>query len=468
MTRYRIYILFFALFSSIQVFAQERSATMYNMSMLPGRSFINPAFQPEAKFFFGTPGFSQINTEFVNSGFSFNDLFEPTDTGYILTPDRMIDNMPSINQLGVNMHLRPFAFGFRFLKNGYFTFDISPRVGVNYYYPRDLFGFLWKGNAHEDYLGERIGFDQMGIDVLVANEFSIGYSHQLFDALTVGFRGKLLFGIANISTTSSAVGLTTNADNFHLHIDADIEAKMSVPFVLYDSLFDGKDPLLNDDITLDDGLDYLKNNRGYAIDLGGTWMIRDRFLLSAAVNDIGYIDWGGNPSVLRAQGEFAFEGFDFTPLVVDDGDTEMDDLIEDLVDSLRAAFDFNHTSSAYRQWLTPTVHLGFGMKTYKEDMAAILLRSRFYQGVWYPKLTASYNMRVGRWLNLAASYGIERGNFTNLGIGFAIKAGPMQFHLISDNALAFFEPFSAKSVSVVAGLNWVFRTGSRKESTPSI
>jgi len=455
-------------FLGIATRGQEHSAALYNMTLIPDRAYINPAFQPEARFYFGMPGFAMLNVEAGNSGFSFNDVFHETDTGYVVDPDRLLDRLPKVGQLGFNMHHRPLAFGFRFLKNGYFTFDVSNRMSFQFYYPKDMFGLVWKGNAHEDYLGERISFDRLGVEFMMTNEMSVGYSHRIADQVTIGLRGKLISGIANITSSKSEIGFTTQPDNFHLSMDVDYQGHISAPFVDFDSLFATGDPMLTgfDQSMIRPGLDYLKHNRGYAVDIGGTWLILERFLLSASLNDLGYIDWKGNPATFRAAGEFDFSGFDFNPVIA--GDESMDDILEELQDSILNSMDFTTSNGSYRQWLNPTSFLGLNVKTYGKDMIGVLLRSRFYKGAWYPRLTLSYNLRVGRWANLSASYGMERNNFRNLGLGVAINAGPFQYYLITDNALAFDNPFSAKTIHVLTGINWVFGTRPKKGSQPSL
>jgi hypothetical protein len=295
----------------------------------------------------------------------------------------------------------------------------------------------------------------------------LGYSHRFSENLFVGIRGKALFGMANITTTrESKLGFTTDADDFGLAVDMDYQANMTFPQINYDSLFNGGKVEFDNDALLQDGYRYLMNNRGYSIDLGGSWLLMDRFHFSAAVNDIGYIDWNGNPGNLRAKGSFSFEGFDVTPYFTDE--KNWDELSEELMDSLKGAFTFETTQVAYRQWLNPTVYAGFGIVTFGKDQASVLLRNKFYKGLWYPKLTLSYNLRVGRVLNVAASYGLERGSLANIGVGLGVKLGPMQYFIITDNALAFMDPFSAKTMNVVTGLNFLFGTKPKKASTSSL
>lgn len=468
MKKLNFFLTILLLAMSFTALTQQPSATLYHMGGLPDRAFLNPAFQPEAKVYIGMPGFSQIHLMSGHSGFSYNELFTRTDTGFVVDPGKLLSVMPSVSQLGADMFYKPLAFGFRFLKKGYFTFDIGPRYSMQFFYPRDLLGFVWKGNGHEDYLGKRVSFDNMGLEMMLTNEITAGYSHKFKDKVTLGFRARMIQGIANVHMERSVFGLTTDADDFGMTVDLDYQINMSAPLVDFDSLLKGKVGTFTQEMILDLGTEYLKKNTGFAWDFGGSWFIRERLFLSASINNLGYVDWKGNSFTAQSKGTFTFEGFDFTPFV--QGDSTADDMFKELADSLMKIFEITTMEQGYRQRLTPTVQFGAGLYLTKDDVVGFHIRNQFYKGLWFPKLTFSYNHRFGRVLSLSASYGMERGNFTNLGLGFALKTGPLQFYLISDNALAFVYPLSAKSFGVLTGMQWVFGTKQKKKKsgTPSV
>ena len=451
---------------SITLSGQQPSATLYYMEGIPQRTFLNPAFQPESKVFMGSPGFSQLYLQMGNSGFSFNEITTRTDTGFVLNFNKAIAAMPQLSHLSTTFNYQPVAFGFRLLKKGYVTFDMMPRVSFQYYYPKDLFGFIWKGNAHEDYLGERISFDNMGIELSVTNEISAGYSHQIFDGFNIGLRYRAIQGVANIHTERFKGGITTDANDFTITADLDMRISMNIPFIDVDSLLDGKDVAFNQDKIADEALEYVRNNRGQAIDIGVSYKLFDRFLLSASVNDLGYINWRGNPYNFSSKGTFTYSGFDFTSYIQGDS---LDKLaFDELADSIMDIFAVQRSKEGYKQVLSPSVNLGAAFFITQRNSVGFLFRSRFYQGIWFPHMTLSVNHRLGRVLSLTGTYGLERGNFSNVGLGFALKLGPFHYYLITDNALAFAYPLAAQNVMVLTGVNWLFGSRPDKGSIPSI
>lgn len=457
--------LVFMLTTGLNIHGQH-SDVLYNMGAVPQRSYINPAFQPESRWFIGMPGFSQVQFMTGNSGFSFEDVRLKTDSGFTFSMDNILKTMPSVNRLYSYFHYQPLAFGFRIFKKGYFTFDLMPKTQFSFYYPKDMIGLAWKGNASEDYLGKRISFDNMGIEFSQTIEFSAGYSHEIFKGFNLGVRGRLLSGILNIHTDKFLMGLTTDANTFNIKADADVKINFSVPDMLVDSALN----LIVDDIdvntAINDGFHYLKENRGYAFDIGFSYLINDRIFVSGSVNDIGYINWNGNPYNISAKGEFAFEGFDISEIITDE--KKFEDIADEFLDSIVDIFLPDTTQNAYKQVLAPSINIAAGIYTTGNSSAAVVFRNHFYKGTWMPRFTLSYNQRLGRILSLSLSYGMERGSFSNIGVGFALKLGPLQYYIVTDNALAYAYPFDAQNVSVMTGINWIFGSKPKKKSVPAI
>jgi hypothetical protein len=460
-SRYFI-LMFFAGILAITSYAQQPSATLYHMAGIPQRSFLNPAFQPEAGGFTAMPGFGMINLQVGNSGFNYSDIVVYTDTGKTISFDKILGSMPSVNRLYAEFSYQPVAFGFRFLKKGYFTFDMGPRTSVQFFYPKDLFGLAIKGNGHEDYLGKRISFDNMGMEVSFTNDVSIGYSHQIFNGFTLGVRGRFIQGLVNLHTEKFILGLTTDEESFHLTADADVKVSTSVPEFLLDTA------ALRNNATswfIDQTRAYLKKNQGWGLDIGASYKVMDRLLISASINDLGYIKWGGDPVNISSKGEYTFTGLDFSGMIQGN---DMDEQVDKLLDSIRSIFSPDTTYLPYTQRLVPSLNIGAGFYITRDDVVGAHLRNQFYNGLWFPQITFSYNHRFGRVLSLSGSYGLERGSYTNLGVGMALKLGSFQYYLITDNLMAFAFPLSARSVNVVTGINWLFRHKPEKISTPSI
>jgi len=444
----------------------QHSTTLYYMTGVPQRAFVNPALQPDARFFMGMPGFSMVQLQVGNTGFAFNDVVVRSDTTFTIDMDRMLKQMPQVGSLYANLNYQPLAFGFRFLKRNYFTFSMNPVVTQEFYYPKDLFGLIWKGNGHEDYLGKRISFNGMGMEFSLTNEISVGYSLQLTKRLTLGARYRHINGLVNIHTEKFTAGITTDATTFAMEVDLDAKISASAPFVNFDSITSFDVGQYTTQEWIDKSLEYLLKNQGYAIDAGFSYTLLKKIFISGSVNNIGSITWAGNPFSLQSKGSFNFNGIDVTGMINGDSTETFDPQM--LLDSLTKSFSVDTLRNSYTQRLNPSANLGVALYITNDDAVGFLWRNYFYQGRWYPKMTLSYNHRFGRILSLTAIYDIEQGSYRNFGAGMALKLGPVQYYLMTDNALAFAYPFDAKKVTLMTGINWVFGTKPKKESGSSL
>lgn len=460
------YFLLFVLISGAFVASAQHSTTLYYMSGVPQKTFVNPALRPESRGFMGTPGISMMQLHVGNTGFGFNDVITRNDTSFTVDIDKMLSGMPAVSRMYTSLYYQPVAFGFSFLRRGYLTFAMAPVMSVEFFYPRDLFGMIWKGNGHEDYLGKRISFDGTGVEMSLTNEISVGYSHQITKRLTLGMRYRYINGLVNLHTEKFLAGITTDADDFGMTFDLDARIHASAPLINFDSLSSFDLGGYSTKELLESGLTYLDKNKGQAYDFGFSYRLMQRFFLSGSVNNIGSITWAGNPFTLQSQGSFAFNGIDLTSMITGDSTEEFS--VEDLLDSVLNQFTIDTLRNTYTQVLTPSVNLGAAFYLTRDDAIGFLWRNQFYQGNWFPKMTLSYNHRFGRILSISATYDIEAGSYKSIGAGIALKLGPFQYYLITDNALAFAYPLDTRQVSFLTGINWIFGSKPRRESEASL
>jgi hypothetical protein len=76
-----------------------------------------------------------------------------------------------------------------------------------------------------------------------------------------------------------------------------------------------------------------------------------------------------------------------------------------------------------------------------------------YKSKVMPSITLTGQAKPTYWLGFVGSYTIQNYSYNNLGFGFYIGKAPVQFYMVSDNALAFFKPLDARMVNIRFGLN---------------
>jgi len=131
-------------------------------------------------------------------------------------------------------------------------------------------------------------FSGYGENMTSYTELFLGISHQINDKWTVGIRGKLLFGIANTTTNSSEVNMTSisvdGVENSAYKMRSLLTINSSVPNLRVVKKSDGKiDSLIFDDVKASNAKTTFINpkNMGFGLDFGIIFKPIERLSLSA-------------------------------------------------------------------------------------------------------------------------------------------------------------------------------------------
>ncbi len=462
-----ILILGVILSSSLQVDAQVMNS-LYFMSGVPQSNRVNPAYQPNAGFYFGIPGISPLSSEISSSSLSLGDIIfpHPSEDSLItfLHPladkDAFLKKLKPLNYVISDVGTSLFSLGFR-TGVGFFTLDVTTRFDGSIYIPGDLARLAIEGT--ED--GMTYDLDGTGADLSGFEEVSVGWSGNIGQKIQIGLRGKLLFGIGNLSTTESQLTVTTSEEAWNLHANMLYNASLPFAEVKYDD--DG----MIEDIVIDEELQNLKpytlaryafnkGNMGTGIDLGINYRPSERWLLSASLLDLGFIQWKDNVHQVSYELDYDYTSTDVDPFdFIDDNntsDTYIDSVLTALTDTLVVGLNMA-PGQAYSSRLNTKLYLGASWNVTPNINFGLLSRTDFLRNAVVEQVTATANFTTGRVLNFTLSYSYINSYFKNLGAGLSINAGPLNLYVISDNALnAVFWPQETRSANLWFGLNLVF------------
>jgi hypothetical protein len=318
--------------------------TLYFMQGVPQSNRINPALQPDGGLYLGLPGASPLTSELSTSSISWGDVIfpHPSEDSLITFLHPLADNadflqkLKPLNYVISDVGTSLISLGFR-TGAGYFSLDITSRLEGNIYIPGDLARLAIEG-ANE---GITYELDGIGADLTAFEEISLGWSYELGQNMEIGVRGKLLFGIGDLTTSKSQMSLTTSEEVWNLRSSMLFDASLPFAEVVYD------DEGLVEDILIDEDLENLstatlaryafnQNNLGAAIDLGINYRPGDRWLISASLLDLGMIRWKDNVHQASYEIEYDYTSVDVDPLDFADDldvDTYADSVLNALADT---------------------------------------------------------------------------------------------------------------------------------------
>jgi hypothetical protein len=439
----------FVLLSASSLFAQS-NLTLYQSQLVPQANTINPGFIPKTNFNIGLPVVSGISVSFANA-FSFDDL----EAGLTEFPNRLAP----VNYFTFENSIDLLHVGFK-VNQSYISLSIQEKISAEFSYPQNLFKFILLGNGGE-FLGKRLSLDGFGVNFNHYREYALSYAKPITRKLTIGIRAKYLYGMENINTASSELGITTVDDpnkNYPIVMDGKAVIHTSGVNELFDNQSDGFSKKFSTSEGIINYSTALKNN-GYGADIGFNYDLNKRIAISGAVNDIGSITWRDGVKTLKNENiNFSFEGVDMQEFF---SNGNFDSATAELVDSLNAAFELKESSESYTTALTPKVYGGVRFKLSNSQAIGLTTFFQFIPGAIRPAFSVSYEMNARKWLGFTTSYTIMSRSYANVGIGLVARVRAIQLYFLTDNALIGIFPEAAKNTSFRFGLNLIF---GRKES----
>ncbi len=450
---------------TVSVRAQE--ANILYFMQLPQANLLNPASQQYCNFYINIPVVGATNATATSSSISFSDLVFPGSGEYsdslitILHPsyniDDFLDKLNRKNYIVSSATTNVLSFGFR-ARNLYFHIGVMEHASVYLGYPKDMMTLMFKGNA--GFAGREADFSSMAMEATVYGSYGLGVSARVTDALSLGVRARFLSGVANGTLENHGTRLAIDGGDYTHTLDADLAVNLSAPVeVVTDSTGDVTDIVFKDDYNSRENIfHYLVNpdNPGFAFDVGARYRFNDRFMVAASVLDLGMIRWKRDVSNLISRGEFVFSGLDASPVFDVYDTTTLEDVADNLLDSLEAVFKPQVAHDAYTTTLAPKLYVGGTFNLTPSLSLGLLSRSEFRVKNVLQSFTFTANAAVKRWLNFSLSYTYSNHTFNNVGVGLSLRGGPIQFYVMSDYALGLLYPDTSRSVGAWFGLNLIF------------
>ena len=414
----------------------QNSQTLYYMN-LPQNHMLNPALRPSNSLYIGLPAISGINLNINNNFVNFSDIFmngQPSDSVItFLHPKNNVDDflgkIRNKNSLEPQLSVQLFGLGFSIGKGSYVFLDINERFEGNMVMPRDLFELALKGN--EGFTGRTIDLSSLRGDLKYYREIGMGFSKNFTNKLRLGVKGKLLFGIAGASIDNESLGIIVGDDYSHT-LDADLDINFSGPVSVYLDENQNIDSINVDDIESDEVAGFIlgTKNMGLGLDIGATYDITDRIVVSAAITDIGFVKWKKNVTSLHAESRFEFSGLDLTDVI--NGTKTIDEVGDELVDSLKNSFVMDDSNEPFTTFLPLGISLAGSYSVTNYFSLGLLSYTRLIGKQIRESMTMSANLNLSNKFSTSVSYTASNHRFDNIGFGLAFRPGIFQFYLITD------------------------------------
>ena len=280
------------------------------------RHTMNPAFENEQNYV-SLPALGNLNVR-TQGNFGLGDvIFDNPRYGldsdknkttfmnpYISTSEALKGFNKGDNRINADVDITLLSAGFKAF-GGYNTISIDARTNIGMSLPYELFEFA-KNTGNKTY-----EMNDINVHAQSFVQLAFGHSRNIDDKLRVGAKVKLLFGAArgDLQITNLRADLT--GDN-KWTMSGKALANVSMKGFAYQEKEkeykqdnNGTYRYVNDvDV---DGAGV--GGFGMAFDLGAVYKINDDWTVSAALIDLGFINWNNNMQAVNKQQTFEFEGF---------------------------------------------------------------------------------------------------------------------------------------------------------------
>lgn len=427
------------------------------------RHQINPAMLDEA--YVGMPFFGQINVgatgniglkNFVykldgNPRYDLTTFMSPT-----VSAGEFLGDLHDKNRADVYVNYNIFSVGFKAFK-GINLVELNVRSNTNVSLPYELFDFMKTAGAQETYHLQDIGVRSQNY-----LELALGHSHRINDQWTVGAKLKFLIGGAYADFSADQLDVTMNGDQWRIVGDARLKA------AVLSSEFDYEDPSKNapDGRRRVKGLDDVSFGLpgfGLGVDLGATFKVTKDLTLSAAINDLGFINWS-KVKHASSRGDYTFDGFeDIYAGSHNTGGNKLGDQFESLGDDLEEMFSvYDDGEGSESQALAATINIGaeYTLPAYRNLRFGFLYTSRLHGLYSYHQGLLSATIRPVKCLEASVNTAVSSTGCT-FGAALSLRAKHYNFFIGSDRIFGKvskeFIPLNSLNANVTMGMSFPLR-----------
>jgi hypothetical protein len=391
--------------------------TQYFMNSLPQYVTNNPAFIPKYKFALGLPG-SMVDANYLNNGFSYNDLIRNVEGRRVTTRLRLDEALPSKTFITGTAQFDLFRLGLQVGDDSY----LSLNSAIRGYSPTMI----------------RKTTDNVAVqsNMTLFWENSMGFATTPVKNLTLGARVKILTGFVNANTVTANAAIYNTSDS--VTIATTMNARTSGV------------QNRNDDFRFSK----YSGNNGFAIDLGVTFKPVDKLTLAASLLDLGSIRWKNNLyqyTLDPSTANYTYTKSELDKTLNDDPGTGQ------IVDTLKSRFKPQEKpGSAYSTMLPSKMLLSANYDVGRNFSVGTMFFAQRYMNKTSTGMTFAMNKHFGKIISTTLSYSIYEKTYNNFGAGLSLNFTPIQIYAVTDNINGLFNPESAQTLTFRGGVNFVW------------
>ena len=270
--------------------AAAQNPTLYFMEGVPLRSQMNPALAPQ-RGYFNIPVLGGLavtaggNTSLDHLLFRRDGRLVTLLSPSVSSADALSD-LHSKNLVNADIRVNLLGFGaYTANRKHFWSFDLNLRTSVSTQFPYELFHFFKTGESAQ--------VRNLGLSSDAYAEAGFNYSFPIGEKFYVGARVKFLVGLARAKSYFTQFNVSLGENEWYAEAVGELEVNSNL-LTIPTRQEAGQDGVYRNYYQLDDmefDAKFKPAGYGAAFDIGATYEPIPNLLVSAAVNDIGFIAW---------------------------------------------------------------------------------------------------------------------------------------------------------------------------------
>ncbi|MDO5524581.1 MAG: DUF5723 family protein [Prevotella sp.] len=394
------------LMSASAAMAQNTNSGYFTDSYLY-RHEMNPAFSNEQNYV-AMPALGNVNVA-MRGNLAVSDVLYNVNgrTTTFLNPNvsasEFLGNINDKNRIGSDIKLEILSAGFKGW-GGYNTIGISVRSNVNTTIPGSLLRLAKQGAENKTY-----DIKDFNAHADAYAELALGHSRKINEQWSVGGKFKVLLGGANIDAKFNKAQLSLGENEWTAVTNAEINTSIKGFKYIEETKMRGpegdqKSHTYVNDMDVDGaGI----NGFGLALDLGAEFKLNDNWKFSAAVLDLGFINWSNN-MLASTDGDKHFSTDKYIFNVDDDASNSFDNEINSMGEGLSSLYELRDKGDqgGHSKMLGATINLGaeYVFPYYKKLTFGLLSTTRLQSNYGWTECRLSANVAPVKCLSAGVNF----------------------------------------------------------------
>ena len=384
---------------------------------------ISAVYLPKNNFILGLPGIGlNVNNPFKLSEFLVkNNTTNKLETNF----DNLLLNTKTINQSTTSVNASLFMLAFK-TKKGSISIFANSKLENNIQYTEQFIEVA--ANGINDFTLSNNQVNSTGY-----HEIGLGLTQQfLKNKLAIGLRFKYLNGIVHASLKNNAF--------LRLDID-DTNQNWTIT---------ATNASLKTSGLSNEKKSYFTGNNGFGIDMGATYQVSEKWVIEAAINDFGTINWSENNS------RYAIK--DTQGAIYNGVELDTDGSIENEIESaLKTIFNATETTENFSTRLTTKTYFSAKYYPNKKNVFSAIFANNPVFGKPMTNYGVSYNK-----LHKKATYGLltsinSQDKKIKFGGNAAVNLDIFQLYVTTDDFFNAFKKIEETSqAAITLGINLTF------------